>query len=819
MAQVLAQEPAQQPSVASVQAAMMEELGCHRQDQLPMDDRPKNHPHANSGRGAGFHAALNQIARTAPVQSAWRAAIEQGQFQDDDAQVVEGLDTLGGGRLHDRRNQFQLSSRVSSRLAAQHATMGHSNANVQSRNGRQRGNGRQQAQTRAQRSSMPNQGPRRRPPTPLMTRGMAHDGDELVDMSPVNNTVRVSMSRGAAASPRVSRAGIRLQPASSLAGNGLLENQPPSGSTTDPAEELSNIVFRADIRIVKHRDSRPSGTVFLCGQQPDISFCYIYQGAQPYLKIAVVAIFDYSASSKELSIFYRSSGLPQLTCLLEFDSQRTLKEYVDTMKLLQEPPASKTMVEQGNSTAEAIIEPRIPSSQNQPAAPSGEISAAPPEETSTDPTPETSGLDTLPTDAGEPVSTSIAASAPATNEVVEMEESDPLDDDPTLPTTGGTANTANVGREPSLSLASGASPVGGASSEGHAAEAFGGEAIPSRLSIEIPESFNGERPTLVNLEDDDMPRVVLPQAPSSAYTQDLESLNGSLASSLVISPVDTASPDTAPGEILEPQNPHVSPGYDVLMALRKKLREKVKIFSRLLMKKDKHVPEETLVEIAKTTVAEQYMMSNNEEYDNLTDEDKQEAIEVIVTLIDSLRRTYSRAQLFDIRPDAVCPPDTLSRMHLVRRPPVRPPPISVGPATSTRDQDNIEYVDRSETSRTPVSGWGSKGWSSSDDTPSTEQPAAEVPNNRMPTGEDRLCDSRYELRSVPTERSSSTEHEVGELVDVSTTPDASVNSHPGGRGLGQSRWADPNVEIRHGHAFTGVTTYMAGSLHGTPRSQ
>ncbi|KAK4121341.1 hypothetical protein N657DRAFT_673658 [Parathielavia appendiculata] len=104
--------------------AMMDDLGVARVDELPLDEdrgrgrRDRGHGHRGYGGGTNAHKCppplpAPQAPRRAPVHGnnpaagwnfaqAWTDAIESGMFDDDDAQMVKGLDDLGGGRLYDR---------------------------------------------------------------------------------------------------------------------------------------------------------------------------------------------------------------------------------------------------------------------------------------------------------------------------------------------------------------------------------------------------------------------------------------------------------------------------------------------------------------------------------------------------------------------------------------------------------------------------------------------------------------------------------------------------------------------------------------------
>ncbi|KAL1838474.1 hypothetical protein VTJ49DRAFT_2642 [Mycothermus thermophilus] len=96
-------------SLDPVLAAMMDDLGIGRVDQLPLDEgrsgaRDDHRGHSNS-HNSHHGAARNRSAGTAGpaapgLWSAWNEAIAAGEFNDDDAEAVKGLDDLGGGRIY-----------------------------------------------------------------------------------------------------------------------------------------------------------------------------------------------------------------------------------------------------------------------------------------------------------------------------------------------------------------------------------------------------------------------------------------------------------------------------------------------------------------------------------------------------------------------------------------------------------------------------------------------------------------------------------------------------------------------------------------------
>ncbi|KAK4456444.1 hypothetical protein QBC42DRAFT_191020 [Cladorrhinum samala] len=88
--------------------AMIEELGIHRLDELPMEDTHKasyddRHPRKPQleERPSRRNRGKDVILASGDLGSVWQAAIKDGVFEDDDAAGVRGLDDLGGARRYD----------------------------------------------------------------------------------------------------------------------------------------------------------------------------------------------------------------------------------------------------------------------------------------------------------------------------------------------------------------------------------------------------------------------------------------------------------------------------------------------------------------------------------------------------------------------------------------------------------------------------------------------------------------------------------------------------------------------------------------------
>ncbi|CAK7564701.1 MAG: hypothetical protein SEPTF4163_002600 [Sporothrix epigloea] len=89
------------PTRESILLAMRSDLGLGRVDDLKLENGRKG----KTIRPGDASRALPKLAaappkKVLPVADKWLAAIKKGDFDDEDADAVKGLDRIGGGRLH-----------------------------------------------------------------------------------------------------------------------------------------------------------------------------------------------------------------------------------------------------------------------------------------------------------------------------------------------------------------------------------------------------------------------------------------------------------------------------------------------------------------------------------------------------------------------------------------------------------------------------------------------------------------------------------------------------------------------------------------------
>ncbi|KLU86551.1 hypothetical protein MAPG_05563 [Magnaporthiopsis poae ATCC 64411] len=90
---------------------MKEELGMGRVQDLPMED-------GRRGSGRMISGPIINVNRPA-LQGAWQSAIDNGEFEDEDAEAVKGLDDIAGGRLHAIRDPGHANGGVQPLAAGQ----------------------------------------------------------------------------------------------------------------------------------------------------------------------------------------------------------------------------------------------------------------------------------------------------------------------------------------------------------------------------------------------------------------------------------------------------------------------------------------------------------------------------------------------------------------------------------------------------------------------------------------------------------------------------------------------------------------------------
>ncbi|ROW00732.1 hypothetical protein VMCG_06543 [Cytospora schulzeri] len=87
----MASQAVSQRPLSAIEKAMLEELGSHRLDDLPMDDGTFSHR-------ADVPLGL-PVPRAGPINNKWRTAIANGAFDDDDATQVAGMENIADGQL------------------------------------------------------------------------------------------------------------------------------------------------------------------------------------------------------------------------------------------------------------------------------------------------------------------------------------------------------------------------------------------------------------------------------------------------------------------------------------------------------------------------------------------------------------------------------------------------------------------------------------------------------------------------------------------------------------------------------------------------
>ncbi|KAK3326418.1 hypothetical protein B0H66DRAFT_550898 [Apodospora peruviana] len=111
---------AERAAASAAELAMLDDLGIARVNELPMEDDHDRHHHgrrqAPAGRSFTVPTRIRKPAACNPttthpktnVANVWKAAIDSGVFDDEDAEAVKGLDDLGGGRLYDHRGSAEV---------------------------------------------------------------------------------------------------------------------------------------------------------------------------------------------------------------------------------------------------------------------------------------------------------------------------------------------------------------------------------------------------------------------------------------------------------------------------------------------------------------------------------------------------------------------------------------------------------------------------------------------------------------------------------------------------------------------------------------
>ncbi|KAJ4423573.1 hypothetical protein N0V82_001739 [Gnomoniopsis sp. IMI 355080] len=294
--------------------AMLMELGSARFDEFPMEDgeggkhgrdsRIHSHPPSLT---AGAHGVIPKI----PLKSAWAKAMQRGDFDDDDAAKVSGMDSMANGQLaRIRRNQ-----------AAAATAFSYTNDNHESNLRRDR-NG-----YVPPRATVGNLG-KRQVPSPI------HVGDAPIDIArtlagpapdrrprPTRepSLPKSMFGHGRFAGGPSSQPRGRAQPAAAKPGGG--QNAQSAQSAT---QSHLHVVLPDGAAIILQLESRLGAAMFPNPSQRYRGTVYLISGSQPSKDLILLAVDDenipeirYTISQYDTYMSVSSTGL-----MLKFDNSK-----------------------------------------------------------------------------------------------------------------------------------------------------------------------------------------------------------------------------------------------------------------------------------------------------------------------------------------------------------------------------------------------------------------------------------------------------------------------------------------------------------------
>ncbi|KAK3903827.1 hypothetical protein C8A05DRAFT_14223, partial [Staphylotrichum tortipilum] len=352
-----------------------DDLGNTRQDNLPLDDKPKHHDHGHNVRHGGRWAYNNHgFPAPPPAQRAqpahniasmgwslddvWKGianivpdAISAGAFDDEDAHGVKGLDDLGGGRLYDntgaslsqrdrvtgktmrileqrdKRSAFQFSQQpmANKKVRANGPSGGHRSATMSVAS---------QQQNRA--ASM-----RSASRDTSMSSGSRHT---QTNVNPMARPVRPP--RPPTARPL---------------------DLPMTTAEIDPNTplpfEIPNILFKINVRFLSRdiNPALPALVVLSAAKPPQLGFFTTVLFSRKFCEWPISAWYDYSTGAdNQLGMSFQDGHSSFQSYQLYFNEEKELVQFMDVMRVLKD---GKPADEAASKTPAPVPRPPTPASK------------------------------------------------------------------------------------------------------------------------------------------------------------------------------------------------------------------------------------------------------------------------------------------------------------------------------------------------------------------------------------------------------------------------------------------------------------------------
>ncbi|OAA68721.1 hypothetical protein SPI_00916 [Niveomyces insectorum RCEF 264] len=329
-----------------------------------------------------------------PLADRWQAAIKKGEFDDDDAEAVKGLDRIGGGRLHALNKppsntptfmggrhplkfDFKPPSRVQLTNKLPGAFPDSPSSNVSREN---------EPYRRADITGSPSvsklgivaNGPVQRSQPSFQSDGPSINRRTISNQTNTalpsrNNGLRPIATQNPASMPPTSlqdehhsvKEAVALNRLQNLSLNASVGEQNAQFRDPEPLEYF----YKAEIRVADRHAKGPGVVYLLATSSDDTGIFSIYLQGLKYLEYPVLSMYNYIANSEEFCPQFRETDGSITTTSLVFGSQDRIVDFMKAVRSLQArnptPSASKIPSNKTPKPAPDGGGPaRVPSSSN-----------------------------------------------------------------------------------------------------------------------------------------------------------------------------------------------------------------------------------------------------------------------------------------------------------------------------------------------------------------------------------------------------------------------------------------------------------------------
>ncbi|EPE08213.1 hypothetical protein F503_00996 [Ophiostoma piceae UAMH 11346] len=298
--------------IEAIVQAMRSDLGLGRVDDLDLENgqRGQGQRPGRNGMPSGRPPSVANPRNPIPLANRWKvaAAIQKGEFDDDDAEMVKGLDRIGGGRLHALSSAPSFPPPVRRPPAY--------------------GGPNQQRNYNPPRVSTPGSQEARGPAASVhgMSRGMAVTQRPTRRSGPPVQLAAPNISPGVIRPPRQPQP---MAPATPV--------QQTAQQPRIPDPEPEKYFHRAEIE-VGDRQAKGKGVIFLVeNPATEADMLYVYLEGAVYLEYPLMSMFNYLTTATQLCLqFKEEDSISVTTTALVFGPQDKMVAFMQAVKTLNQ---------------------------------------------------------------------------------------------------------------------------------------------------------------------------------------------------------------------------------------------------------------------------------------------------------------------------------------------------------------------------------------------------------------------------------------------------------------------------------------------------